>query len=182
MDCRVSGGLCSWDFSGESTGVGCHVLLQELSSCYQTILEKNGNPLQYCLGNPMDRGAWWATVTGVTKELDTTEQLNNNTSKSLTLGGREKRASFSHFSYPKCSFNLIMFLRCFACNCWFNTDTFHQSQWMTDYNTGGVVDESYQSESSLGKKKISGKLKTSSPWHLPAKHVWFGPMKLINPF
>ena len=23
----------------------------------------NGNPLQYsCLGNPMDRGAWWATV------------------------------------------------------------------------------------------------------------------------
>ena len=30
--------------------------------------EENGNPLQYsCLGNPMDRGAWWATVHGVTK-------------------------------------------------------------------------------------------------------------------
>ena len=28
----------------------------------------NGNPLQYsCLGNPMDRGAWWATVHGVAK-------------------------------------------------------------------------------------------------------------------
>ena len=28
----------------------------------------NGNPLQYsCLGNPMDTGAWWATVHGVTK-------------------------------------------------------------------------------------------------------------------
>ena len=28
----------------------------------------NGCPLQYsCLGNPMDRGAWWATVHGVTK-------------------------------------------------------------------------------------------------------------------
>ena len=26
----------------------------------------------------MDRGAWWATVHGVTKELDRTEQLNNN--------------------------------------------------------------------------------------------------------
>ena len=27
----------------------------------------NGNPLQYsCLENPMDRGAWWATVHGVT--------------------------------------------------------------------------------------------------------------------
>ena len=31
-----------------------------------------GNPLQYsCLGNPMDRGAWWATVHGVAKESDT---------------------------------------------------------------------------------------------------------------
>ena len=29
--------------------------------------EGNGNPLQYsCLGNPMDRGAWQATVHGVT--------------------------------------------------------------------------------------------------------------------
>ena len=28
----------------------------------------NGNLLQYsCLGNPVDRGAWWATVHGVTK-------------------------------------------------------------------------------------------------------------------
>ena len=33
----------------------------------------NGNPLQYsCLGNPMDRGAWRATVHGVAKESDTT--------------------------------------------------------------------------------------------------------------
>ena len=33
----------------------------------------NGNPLQNsCLGNPMDRGSWWATVHGVTKELDMT--------------------------------------------------------------------------------------------------------------
>ena len=31
---------------------------------------ENGNPLQYsCLGNPMDRGAWWATVHGVKKQL-----------------------------------------------------------------------------------------------------------------
>ena len=28
----------------------------------------NGNPLQYsCLENPMDRGAWWATVHRVAK-------------------------------------------------------------------------------------------------------------------
>ena len=30
--------------------------------------EGNGNPLQYsCLENPMDRGAWWATVHGAAK-------------------------------------------------------------------------------------------------------------------
>ena len=30
--------------------------------------EGNGNPLQYyCLGNPVDRGAQWATVHGVAK-------------------------------------------------------------------------------------------------------------------
>ena len=35
--------------------------------------EGNGNPLQYyCLGNPMDRGAWQATVHGVAKESDMT--------------------------------------------------------------------------------------------------------------
>ena len=33
----------------------------------------NGNPLQYCcLGNPMDRGAWWPIVHRVTKKSDTT--------------------------------------------------------------------------------------------------------------
>ena len=42
--------------------------------------EGNGNPLQYsCLGNPMDREAWWDAVHEVVKESDTTEQLNNVT-------------------------------------------------------------------------------------------------------
>ena len=36
----------------------------------------HGNPLQYsCLENPMDRGAWWATVQGVAV-LDMTEHLS----------------------------------------------------------------------------------------------------------
>ena len=35
--------------------------------------EGNGNSLQYsCLGNPTDRGGWWATVHGVAKESNTT--------------------------------------------------------------------------------------------------------------
>ena len=35
--------------------------------------EGNGNPFQCsCLGNPMNRGTWRATVHGVSKESDTT--------------------------------------------------------------------------------------------------------------
>ena len=39
----------------------------------------HGYPLQYSgPENPMDRGAWRATVHGVAKESDMTKQLNNN--------------------------------------------------------------------------------------------------------
>ena len=44
--------------------------------------EGNGNPLQYsCLGNPMDGGAWLATVK---KESDTTVWINKKKYKKLT--------------------------------------------------------------------------------------------------
>ena len=43
--------------------------------------EGNDNPLQdSCLGNPTDRGAWWATAHGVTKESDMTERLSGGSS------------------------------------------------------------------------------------------------------
>ena len=46
--------------------------------------EGNDNPLQYsCLGNPMDRGSWWATILGVAKESDTIEELNNSNNTSI---------------------------------------------------------------------------------------------------
>ena len=39
----------------------------------------NGNPPQYsCLENPMDKGAWWATVHGVTKSQMQLKQLSMN--------------------------------------------------------------------------------------------------------
>ena len=40
----------------------------------------NGNPLQYsCLGNPMDRGAWWATGAGVAKNQTRLKRLSMHT-------------------------------------------------------------------------------------------------------
>jgi len=41
--------------------------------------EGNDNPLQCsCLENPMEGGAWWATMHGVAKRSDTTVQLHFN--------------------------------------------------------------------------------------------------------
>ena len=41
--------------------------------------ERHGNPLQYsCLENPMDRGAWWATVHRVTKSRTRLKRLSTH--------------------------------------------------------------------------------------------------------
>ena len=48
-------------------------LLMHWEACSIPVLgsfprEGNGNPLHYsCLGNPLNRGAWWATVHGFTR-------------------------------------------------------------------------------------------------------------------
>ena len=47
--------------------------------------EGNGNPLQYsCLENPMNRGAWWATVHGVARVR------HDLVTRSLTLFQRDE--------------------------------------------------------------------------------------------
>ena len=62
----------------------------------------NGNPLQYsCLENPMDRGACWATVHGIAKELDTTERLNNKKQQIATMPRKKWYFSPSFFLYQR---------------------------------------------------------------------------------
>ena len=38
--------------------------------------EGNGYPLQYCLENPVNRGAWWAAVHGVTQSRTRLKRLS----------------------------------------------------------------------------------------------------------
>ena len=48
--------------------------------------EGNGNPLQYsCLENPLNRGAWWATVHGAAKESDMSERLKSTNNPQLAV-------------------------------------------------------------------------------------------------
>ena len=60
-----------WWLSGEESSCAAGDRLQCMCG------EGNGTPLQYsCLENPMDGGAWWATVHGVAKSRT---RLNNFT-------------------------------------------------------------------------------------------------------
>ena len=72
--------------------------------------EGNGNPLQYsCLENPMDRGAWWATVHGVAKSRtrlsDFTSLLVYKQLKKLICKKKKKGRKKLHFSDFSCLIN-----------------------------------------------------------------------------
>ena len=85
--------------------------------------EGNGNPLQYsCLENPMDGGAWWATVHGVKKSRtrlsDFTFTFSLITEKPQTVSpwtgsghGLVPRLSTQHSVYFKLVFPSILLLR-----------------------------------------------------------------------
>ena len=76
---RYTNGQQAHWFSDGSDGKesACNVEdLGSISGLRRSPGEGNGNPLQYsCLENPMDRGAWWATVHGVAKSR-TRQQLS----------------------------------------------------------------------------------------------------------
>ena len=56
-----------------------------------TIGKGHGNQLQYsCLKNPMDRGAWWAAVHWVAKELDTTEATKQHVGQDMFKSLRQE--------------------------------------------------------------------------------------------
>ena len=67
-------GLTTFVFSSTKTMLKQHKK-NTFVLTYLYFMEKEmGNQLQYsCLRNPMDRGAWWATVHGVAKDLDMTQ-------------------------------------------------------------------------------------------------------------
>ena len=65
--------------------------------------EGKDSPLQYaCLENSMGRGAWWATVHGVTEESDTTQGLNdNNKLADWAAGSMQVTESILHVDHPR---------------------------------------------------------------------------------
>ena len=86
--------LCTWGFPGGSVVKNPPANAGDV--CYIPGLGRspgggNGNPFQYsCLENPMDRGAWPATVHGVTKESDTMEHTRTHMHTSVCDAAKEE--------------------------------------------------------------------------------------------
>ena len=86
---------------------------------------REGNPLQYsCLGNPMDRGVWWAAVCGVTQSWTWLKWL------SMCVQGSQFPFSILTLYKPCCLFRswtsawlllprlfFVIWMICFA-RCW----------------------------------------------------------------
>ena len=95
--------------------------------------EGKGSPLQYsCLENAMDRGAWWVTVHGVTKESNMHQQggslplsqqgYTRYCAKLLRCIIKCSPRSYRGIYLPICSKMLIIYLLC---------DRHYDKQWAT---------------------------------------------------
>ena len=72
-------------------------MFTDMGATSVTIGKGNGNPLQCsCLENPVDRGAWWATVYGVAKS-DTAEATQQQR-RHHPLSAHSGRCSEAHSS------------------------------------------------------------------------------------
>ena len=65
-----------------------------------------------CLRNPTDRGAWWATVHGVTKELDMTERLYSDNSLLISVC---EFISVNELGYLKLAIHMLSFILKITC-------------------------------------------------------------------
>ena len=65
----LSVAICPTHYAQDFKESACSVEdMSSISGSGRSTGEENGCPLQYsCLENSMDRGAWWATIHGVTK-------------------------------------------------------------------------------------------------------------------
>ena len=80
--------FATWGFMCKGFGLRLWLSIKE-STCNAGGLrfdswvgEANGNPLQYsCLGNPMDKGAWWPQSLGLKKRWTLLRELNNINNK-----------------------------------------------------------------------------------------------------
>ena len=87
-----------WWFRGKESTCQCRRL--EFDSWVRKISWRNSNPLQYsCLGNPMNRGVWWATIHGVTKSQT---QLSMHSQGDNIIPTKKGRWLFSPSISVKC--------------------------------------------------------------------------------
>jgi len=88
--------ICPYHDGSEVKASACNVGdLGSIPGLGRSPGEGNGNSLQYsCLENPVDRGAWWATVHGVTKSwtrLRNFTSLHHNLYLSIHLSAHRWR-------------------------------------------------------------------------------------------
>ena len=77
---------------------------------FKTPVEHVSTPLQYsCLENPMDGGAWWAAVHGVTKSRTRLKWLNSN--RTCIRPTKETEPNFL------CQYSLVIKNRSFRIRC-----------------------------------------------------------------
>ena len=86
-----------------------------LDSITNSIGEGNGTPLQYsCLENPMDGGAWWATVHGVAqsrtrlKRLSSSNQLNEHEFEQILEDSGGQRSLVQSMEWQRVGHNLVI--------------------------------------------------------------------------